>query len=439
MPACWPERVLLVPGSTPSESDIGNPGLEDEPALRQAFRSFAEVAGSLERSYGTLRAQVESLRRELEASNAGLAHSVEENRNMRVHLDRILEGLPCGVLVVTGDGQISRANPEALRLLGMKPNGGAALGPLSALPNNLRQLLESARADAGEPETCIPGRPDAMRWLAARHASIADSADSAASASVFILTDVSERKRLEEAQAKLRREQALLEMSTVLAHEIRNPLGSLELFAGLLAESDLDAECRKWVEHVQAGLRTLAATVNNVLHYHSLPEPERAPVDLGQLLAWARDFFRPLVRQSGVALSLQNRVSGVLFPADRHRLEQVLLNLVLNALRALPGGGWIELGGRTIKTQNGQAVVLVVSDTGPGISPENLPGIFEPGFSTRAGSPGLGLAVCRKIVEQHGGTIAAASPPGCGATFTLTFPLTFPLTNTQAERLGVAQ
>jgi signal transduction histidine kinase len=229
------------------------------------------------------------------------------------------------------------------------------------------------------------------------------------------------RLELEETQSKLRREQALAEISSVLAHEIRNPLGSLELFAGLLAESDLSPDCRNWVEHVQAGLRTLAATVNNVLQFHSRPEPDRSPVDLGQLLGWARDFFLPLARQSRVALSLQNHLSGVFFLADRHGLEQVLLNLVLNSIRALPGGGWIEIGGRPVP--NGEAVVLTVSDTGPGIPAEQLPSIFEPGFSTRAGSPGLGLAVCRRIVEQHGGNISASTSRGCGARFTVIFPL----------------
>ncbi len=227
---------------------------------------------------------------------------------------------------------------------------------------------------------------------------------------------------LEEARAKLSSERALAEMSAVLAHEIRNPLGSLELFAGLLAEAELDSDCRNWVEQVQAGLRALAATVNNVLHFHSQPELASVPVDLGQLIEWARDFFLPLARQSHVTLGLQNRVAGVLLYGDRHRLEQVLLNLVLNAMYAMPGGGWVEIGGHTI--QDGQAAMLVVTDTGPGILPAHLPGIFTPGFSTRAGSPGLGLAVCRKIVEQHGGSIAASSRPGSGATFTLVFPLT---------------
>jgi len=410
---------LLAPAPAFPEASIGKPDLRDEQFLLRAFRSFAEAADSLERSYGLLRGEVESLRRELEKSNSDLAESLEETRGMRIYLDRILEGLPCGVLVASSGGQISRANPEALRLLGLSTYDGAAgLGSVSALPPAVRELLECACAEADEQERSIPDEHGCCRWLAVRHASIAESA---APASVFILRDVSERRRLEEAQDRLRRDQALAEMSAVLAHEIRNPLGSLELFAGLLAESDLDPDCQKWVEHLQAGLRTLAATVNNVLHFHSLPEPERAPVDLGELLQWAHGFFLPLARQSRVALSLQNRADGILFPADRHRLEQVLLNLVLNAVRAMPGGGWIELGGR--KTRNGQAVVLEVADTGPGISPEHLPHVFEPGFSTRAGSPGLGLAVCRKIVEQHGGTLHAVSRPGCGARFTMTLPL----------------
>ncbi len=437
----WTEPVLPALPVGLSETTIGNPGfgssgpgatstgsaslgtgLEGEQFLLRAFRSFAEAAGSLELSYGKLQAEVARLRRELESSHSDLALSLSENRSMRVYLDRILEGLPCGVIVAATDGTISRVNPEALRLLELDSNSGAETPQtICSLSHGVRQLLETARQEGGEPELRVsPSAPGPARWLAARHAVIADRATTD---SVFIVRDVSEHKHLEQAGARLRREQALAEMSAVLAHEIRNPLGSLELFAGLLAESDLGPDCRNWVEHVQAGLRTLAATVNNVLHFHSLPPPERAPVDLGQLLAWSRDFFLPLARQSRVALSLQNRVTGIFFPADRHCLEQVLLNLVLNALRAMPGGGWIELGGRIQQNQEDETIVLTVSDTGPGIPPEHLSGIFDPGFSTRAGSPGLGLAVCRKIVEQHGGTISADRRPGCGARFTLTFPV----------------
>jgi len=223
--------------------------------------------------------------------------------------------------------------------------------------------------------------------------------------------------------SSLEREQAQAELSAVLAHEMRNPLASLELFAGLLAESVLPDECREWVAHMQAGLRMLGATVNNVLHFYSRPGAARAPLDLGALLEWAHEFLLPLARQAQVTLSLENQLAGVVVPADRHRLEQVLVNLVLNAVRAVAAGGWIELRGHTIQTKEDGFVELTVADNGPGISPADLPRIFEPGFSTHVGSSGLGLAVCRKIVEQHAGAIGAENRPGKGARFTLTFPL----------------
>ncbi len=406
---------------------MANPA-EKEQFLLQAFTSFAEAAHSLERSYGRLRAEVMRLSKELEESNSGLLRSLEENRRMRQHLDRVVESLPCGVLVVANGGEISDVNPEGRRVLGMDDtsNAGAvgeSISSFSSLRAELRELLERARDEGGEQEQKICDGSGPAFWLAARCAAVPDSAPGS---SVFILRDVSERKRLEEAQVEFRREQALAEMSTVLAHEVRNPLGSLELFAGLLAETKLSAECQQWVEHIQVGLRTLAATVNNVLHFHSpqhSPLPSgRALVDLGPLLDWARDFFAPLARQSRVRMILRNRLAGTVLAADRHGLEQVLSNVVLNALHAMPGGGLIELAGHTIR--QGREVSISIADTGPGISPEHLKAVFEPGFSTRAGSPGLGLAVCRKIVEQHGGTIEATSRPAAGAAFTLTFPLT---------------
>lgn len=416
MPSCLPELPLAALASASAAAS-------DEQFLLRAFRSFAETAGSLEHAYAELRAEVARLRQELEQSTAGLARSLEENRRMRQYLDHILEGLPCGVLVVADRGEVSRVNPEGRRLLGL----AAGAGPLtpselpSLLSSELRRILQHARAEAGEWEHQVCDPSGQTRWLAVRHAVVPDpEAGSSVGSSVFILRDVSEHRRLEEAEAKLRREQALAEMSAVLAHEVRNPLGSLELFAGLLAEANLGGECRQWVEHVQAGLRTLAATVNNVLHFHSAAENQCAPIDLGQLLGWAQDFFLPLAHRARVQLILHNRLAGFLVPADRHRLEQVLSNLVLNALHAMPGGGWIELSGRPVEQGTGAAIV--VADTGPGIAPEHLQAIFEPGFSTRAGSPGLGLAVCRKIAEQHGGKIEVASRAGAGATFTLTLP-----------------
>jgi two-component system sensor histidine kinase FlrB len=430
MPDCLPACAEIPRGS--------------EQFLLKAFRSFAEAAESLERSYGMLRSEVARLHGELEQSNAGLASSLQENRQMREHLDRILDGLPCGVLVAGSDGIISRLNPEGRRLLGpsLAKCGAASVldssvDAILAVPGELLERLRQARSEPGEQEWCLSDGCGAERWLAVRHASLHHAGQSereqpeqrrpeqqsGEAVSIFILRDVSDAKRLVRERDKLRREQALAEMSAILAHEIRNPLGSLELFAGLLAGAGLSRECRQWVEHVQAGLRTLSATVNNVLHFHSLPVPQRVPIDLGELLDWAGGFLAPMARQARVELCLRNRLHGATLAADRHRLEQVLLNLVLNALRAMPGGGWVEICGQRIRGRDGMAAVISVSDTGPGVEAEHEEKIFAPGFSTRAGSPGLGLAVCRKIVEQHGGSLAAGNRPGAGASFTLTFRL----------------
>ena len=429
MPASLPPALAI-----PLDADAEVSRAEGGRFLLQAFRSFAEAADSLERSYSGLRSQVARLTGELEQSNQGLERSLEENRRMRQHLDRILDGLPCGVLVAKSDGVISLVNPEGRRLLSSIPTKQEQasetidnFASLLSFPCELRALLQRAQSESGEQEQYLTGERGDERWIAVRHAAVEAAAQTTEAHggnrdSIFILRDVSDAKRLVRERDKLRREQALAEMSAILAHEIRNPLGSLELFAGLLAGAGLSAECQQWVEQVQAGLRTLAATVNNVLHFHSLPAPQRAPVNLGQLLDWAGGFLVPMARQARVELCLRNHLHGVWFSADRHRLEQILLNLVLNALRAMPGGGWVEISGHKIHDGDAEVAVISVSDTGPGLAGDGTK-IFEPGFSTHEGSPGLGLAVCRKIVEQHGGRLAAGNRPGAGASFTLLFPL----------------
>ncbi|MBZ5655235.1 MAG: hypothetical protein LAO56_08135 [Acidobacteriia bacterium] len=397
--------------SFPSPPD---PARDADHPLARAFASFTEAAGSLERTYGQLQGQVAHLRQELEVTNRDLAKSLEENHRMRERLRRIVEGLPCGVLVIESSTRISILNPEAARLL------GGVVENKKALPPALSAALDAARETGDEPELSLPSSPESDRiWIAVRHAWLEPNQPHATS--VFILRDISEARKLERDRENLRRQQALVEMSALLAHEIRNPLGSLELFAGLLAEANLEGESQHWIEHVQAGLRTLSATVNNVLHLHNTPQPECSPIDAGQVLDWAYEFLLPLARQARVSLQTLNGLRRVFIQADRHRLEQVLLNLALNAFRFMPGGGWLSIRGADL---GAEGIEIAVRDTGPGIAPDDLPRIFEAGFSTRPGSSGLGLAVCQRILEQHGGTIAVESRPGEGATFRLRLPCT---------------
>ena len=134
------------------------------------------------------------------------------------------------------------------------------------------------------------------------------------------------------------------------------------------------------------------------------------------------EFLGPLARQRGMQVRLDNRAGKVLLHADPHRLQQVFLNLALNAFRAMSPGGWLVVNVAWTLSADCPQVQIDFEDQGIGIPEEAMEKIFEPGFTTHAGSPGLGLSVCKKVIEQHGGTIRVHSAPRLGSTFTLTLP-----------------
>lgn len=399
--------------------------------LERAFQSFAGAAESLEKSYGQLHAEVLRLRFALERTNSDLASSLEENAGMRRYLARILENLPCGVLVVDQQGQPRMMNPEARRLLaGVREEPDAANVSDTAshsselAPEALRGLLEASRAESATEQEREIATERGTRTLGLACAVLGEgSRAGAAGESVFILRDVTEERRRAAERETARRKESLAEMATLLAHEIRNPLGSLELFAGLLADAAAtQPDLRRWTDHIQAGLRSLSATVNNVLQFHSQPAPQLAPVNLGRLMRESVEFLRPLARQAGLRIDLQNSLGELEAPADAHRLQQVFFNLSLNAFRAMALGGTLEVHLRWADLDNFSSVQIDFADNGRGIAPEHLQEMYEPGFTTNAGNPGLGLAVCRTVMEQHGGTIGASSEMGKGTTFSLILP-----------------
>ena len=167
----------------------------------------------------------------------------------------------------------------------------------------------------------------------------------------------------------------------------------------------------------------MAATVNNVLHFHSQPPTQLVPTNLVRLLNETAEFLRPLARQKRMRIECEACEPEVPVMADPHRLQQAFFNLALNAFRAMTPGGTLRVSvSRNLENPAGQ-VEVGFSDQGVGISPEHLEKIFEAGFSTNPGSPGIGLAVTRKVVEQHGGTLRVHSDEGKGTTFTLTLPV----------------
>lgn len=394
--------------------------------LERAFESFTNAADSLQKAYAQLQGEVLRLRFELERTNHDLALSVEENARMRRYLGRILESLPCGVLVVDRDGRVKMANPEACRLLSTTENQPAKDVSELALPQEIiRQALESSRHSfvPAEREYEI-SRPTGARIIGLVCAVLGESeGNGSGSESVLLLRDVTEEKRQAAERELARRKESLAEMATLLAHEIRNPLGSLELFAGLLADAAAEQpDLRRWTDHIQAGLRGLSATVNNVLQFHSQPDLQMVDVNLGRLMRESVEFLRPLARQANLRIEFQNSLGELEIPADAHRLQQVFFNLALNAFRAMPVGGTLSIRLQWADFERLNEVSITFEDTGRGIAAEHLDKIFEPGFTTQPGNPGIGLAVCRTVVEQHHGTIAVSSEPGKGTTFSVIVP-----------------
>jgi len=200
------------------------------------------------------------------------------------------------------------------------------------------------------------------------------------------------RRELEQERDLRRRREALAEVSAILAHEIRNPLGSLELFTGLLVDSELPEREKQWVQQIQSGIRIVSATVNNILEFHGGGELTLQPTDLHSILGSVQALLAPAAERVAVRWETELHAAELWVPADRQRLEQVFLNLALNVFRFAAQGGILRIRtGRRHKW-----AMAWFEDEGPGIAPEILAKIFQSGATTRSGGTGLGLAVAKR-------------------------------------------
>ena len=392
--------------------------------LTDAFSEFISASARLEASYGNLQLEVTRLSDELAERNAALEASLAENERIHRALRRIVESMPCGVLVSDGDGSVSMLNPEARRLLAVEGCAVPGLKRLSTQTGiNLAGFLRNTGAEC-EQEFCRETK-EGRQWLSVQGRRLFSPEEMGAAAgnrqqTILILRDVTTHKQMEAERERARRSIALSEVATTLAHEIRNPLASLELFAGLIVGSGEDAEC---VSHLQAGIRSLSATVNNVLSFHGLGYPSLTPLNLAESIRSSVEFARPIAAEAGVELHFRTRGESVQVIGNSSLLQQVVLNMVCNAVRHTEVGGSIEVSVTPSGEDGGPARgVIRFSDTGCGIAEEHQQEIFRAGFSGSDRSSGLGLAVCSQIVMEHQGTIRVESRPGEGTTFYVEIP-----------------
>ncbi len=244
---------------------------------------------------------------------------------------------------------------------------------------------------------------------------------------VLLVRDCSEVADLESQLRHADKMASLGTLSAGLAHELKNPLSAIDLNLHLLVEElragqALPQGAAEYLEVIQTEIRRLNAVAENFLRLSRPAPPDLGPVDLGEVL---RHVLTLVARE---AADRKVEVRADLVPTappvlgDEGQLCQVFLNVVLNALQAMQGGGTLRVA--ILSAIDGGRVEVQVADTGIGIPPDGLEHIFDPYFTTRPGGLGLGLAIARRIVEDHRGKIMVRSTPGVGTLVSIHLPMT---------------
>lgn len=383
---------------------------KDGRLLLEAFNVFANASSSLEAAYRRLEKRMRELSRELGES--------------RDYLNNVLEQLPCGVIAVNPAGKITLCNRLARKLLHLAARNrllGCSYARVFGSHPITRLIEESLEPHHSTVETEMALQAGSI--LAITRSPMC-SREGAPLGVIFIIRDITQLKRLEEQSKKVERLSAMGEMAVLLAHEIRNPLASLELFVSLLGrETAPHKGTQVWLSHIRIAIKLINNIVSNMLCFARDLNLEFCTVNVNAIVQEILKFAEPIIKQRRIALAESCRPAAAFIKGDPQLLRQAFLNLILNALQAMPQSGSLKVISRTRMEGNQGTVEIKFQDTGAGIAPENLKRIFDPFFTTNKNGNGLGLAVVRRIVEKHNGEIKVTSRLHRGTTFALRFPL----------------
>jgi signal transduction histidine kinase len=214
-------------------------------------------------------------------------------------------------------------------------------------------------------------------------------------------------------------------LSLKVAHEVRNPIAAIELNAEMLGDivGEQSApemeEAATLVSAIRDQVTALDALTEEYLAFARFPRPHFEEDSVNEMVVGLAEFVRPLATRQGIEVDVKTDPAIPPLTIDRTLLRQAVLNLLKNGLEVLPQGGVLTVTTRHV----GDAVVIDVTDNGPGIQPEVGRRLFEQFFTTKPQGTGLGLYISRQIVEEHGGEIRWTSEPGSGATFTIHLPI----------------
>jgi PAS domain S-box-containing protein len=337
------------------------------------------------------------------------------------HLNNIVSTIESGVVAVDATGQVSLFNRAAEQLTGLSGEQ-LRFQPLSALPACVGSMLAETITGGGprtQPEVQLSDGTT-TRPIICTTSPLHDQA-SAVLGAVAVFSDLTPLKALEVERQRAERLAYFEMLASGIAHEIKNPLVAVKTFAQLLPRRQGDdrfvAEFGRVVGHEIAKIERLLDRLRALSRPGERPHH---PIDLRAPIGDAIEAMRPVFAEKRVVLSAAMGPAPCTILGDHSELEQLFLNLLMNAHEVTAPEGMVRV---EVATTADRAIVAVV-DTGPGVPPELLERVFEPFFSTKERGSGLGLAICASIAQTHGARIKATNRDAGGAVFTVDFPVT---------------
>jgi PAS domain S-box-containing protein len=368
------------------------------------------------------------LLRRLRHARAACRATLARERALRSDLRNVLANLGSGLVIADRRGIIQRANPAAARILGVQETDLAGQAVADAFDEGRREFARAvvqvlAGGEAVSRREIGLDLPDGRRLPVGISVHPVRDESGCQSGAVAIFQDLSEVNALRERMRENDRLAAIGELSASIAHEIRNPLGSIRGSAELLAaELAVGGQEQRLLALILKESERVNRIVSDFLAYARLRPTVR---QLSELKPFLEDVaFQVRMHQQGrEGLHIETGIEpdDLLVLMDPEQMQQVLLNLALNACEAMGGRGTLSL--RASLDDDNTACRLVVADTGPGIAPEVRDTLFRPFVTTKAGGTGLGLPVVQRIVLAHGGDIRAGAGPRGGAEFRIDLPL----------------
>jgi hypothetical protein len=348
---------------------------------------------------------------------------------MREFSENILESLNDGLAVVNRDDRIVRWNRRLEELYGLRHEEAVGRRLDDVFSSGFFEVLRSARHESLEGGACyrvpLTTRHDPARRLLVNVATtpLRDS-DGAIAGTIVIVEDISSRVQLEE-QLQISEKMASIGLLAAgVAHEVNTPLTGISSFTQMLLQgAQPDDPKTKVLEKIERQTFRAAKIVNGLLNLARPAQTDAGPVEINAVVNDVLALLEHQLRTGRIQVRKEMAAAAPVVQGIEYKLQQVLLNLFLNARDAMPRGGWLTIATRV--NGSGDAATVEIADTGSGIPADQMSRIYDPFFTTKelGKGTGLGLSITYGIVQEHGGTITCDSIVGQGTRFTLTLPL----------------